>query len=101
MERLREIEPAALGEHQRLARRDEMDEGEHVGDHLDHGGAADRADMEDLLAHGFEGGAMALESRRVAADDDGDLARRGQMHAAGDRRLQRLHARLRGELRRA
>ena len=35
---------------------------------------------------------MPLEHRRLAADDDGDLTRRGLMDPARDRRLEREHA---------
>ena len=58
---------------------------------------ADRADMENLFSHRREGGAMARENVRVAADDDRDVSRGGEMHAAGDGCFQRRHATLRGE----
>ncbi len=97
-----EIDAAALGQHQRLARGDEVDEGEHVGDDLDHRGRADRADVEDAPPHRRQRGPVALEQLRLAADDDGDLAGLGQMHAAGDGTLQGGDAflrRLRGHAR--
>ena len=45
--------------------------------------------MEDPSAHRLEERSLSLEHRRVAADDDRDVARRGEVHAAGDRRLKR------------
>ena len=62
LERLRQVEACAPREHQRLAGRDEVDEGEHVGDHLDHRGAAERPDVEDPAADRLEG--RADERRR-------------------------------------
>ena len=64
-----------------------MDEGQHVGDDLDHRGRAERPHVEDLAAHRLERRPVRLEERRVAADQHGDLAGRGEMHAAGDRAI--------------
>ena len=50
-ERLREIEATALGQHERLPRCHEVDEGEHVGDDLDDAGLAQLAHVEDGAAH--------------------------------------------------
>jgi len=47
-----------------------MNEGEHIGDHLDHGRRADRAHMENLAAHDFESGEMLVEDRLLAADGE-------------------------------
>ena len=67
---LGQVEPGPPGEHQRLTRRDEVDERQHVGDHLDHRGAAERADVEDLAAD-------RLERRQVRCVDLRDRRRRG------------------------
>ena len=62
-----------------------MDEGQHVGDHLDHRGRAERSHVDDLAAHRLQAGWWRAEQRLVAADEHGDLAGRGPVHAAGDR----------------
>ena len=66
-----------------------MDESEHVRDHLEVRGAAERSDVEDPSAHRLEERPLSVEHRLVAADDDRDLARRGEVHAARDGRLER------------
>ncbi len=88
LERLRQVEPAALCQHQRLAGGDEMDEREHVRDHLDHRRAAERADVEDPAADRLEHRQVRGEDLGIAADDDGDLPGRREVNAAGDRRLE-------------
>ena len=88
LERLRQVEPAALCQHQRLAGGDEMDEREHVRDHLDHRGAAKRADVEDPAADRLEHRQVRSEDLGIAADDDGDLPGRRKVNAAGDRCLE-------------
>ena len=99
VERLREVEPAALGEHERLAAGDEMDEGQHVGDDLDDARLAELAHVEDLAAHGFERGPMRLEHGLFAADQDRDLALRREVHPARHRTLEGRHALPGGERR--
>ena len=88
LERLGQVEPAAPRQHQRLTGGDEVDEREHVRDHLEHRGAAERADVEDPAADRLEHRQVSSEDRRIAADDDGDLAGRREVHATGHRRLE-------------
>ena len=97
----RQVEPAAPRQHQRLAGGDEVDEREHVRDHLDHRRAAERPDVEDPAADRLEHRQVRSEDRRIAADDDGDLAGGGEVHAAGDRRLEAVDPLRGGERREA
>ena len=69
-----------------------MDEGQHVGDHLDDRRRADGPHVEELVADGLKGGGMEIEYILAAAGQHGDLAARRQMHAAGDRGFQRADA---------
>ena len=78
--------------HHRLGRSDQMDEGQHIGDHLHHRGVAQLAHVDDLPAHGGEQRLHTLVDRLFAADQHGDLARVGQMHPAGHRALQHADA---------
>ncbi len=64
LEGLGEIEPAALGQHQCLAIGHEMDEGEHVGDDLDHRRRAQWPHVDDLAAHRCKCRAMHFEQAR-------------------------------------
>ena len=92
MKRLGEIEPALLRQHQRLAGGDEVDEGQHVGDDLDHRRRADRAHQERARTHRFDCFAVALVEGGVAADQCRDFSRGREVDATGDGALQRLDA---------
>ena len=84
LERFGQVEPTALGQHERLTTGHQVDEGEHVGDDLDDRGAAERAHVEDGVADGFEQVTMLLEDRFVAAHQHGDIAFGCLVHTAGD-----------------
>ena len=92
MKGLRQIQPAFFGQHQRLARRHQMNKGQHIGDDLDHRRLADGPDIENLAAHGLQSGAVALKHGRLAANNHRDLAASGQMHAARHRTFERINA---------
>ena len=97
LERHAQIEAGPLGEHQRLAGGDEMDERQHVGDHLDHRRAAQRTGVQHRLADGGQELAVTLVERLVTADEHGDLAGRCLVHAPGDGRLQHGDAGIGGD----
>ncbi|MCY1239371.1 hypothetical protein D9M72_521630 [compost metagenome] len=69
-----------------------MDEGQHVGDHLNDRSIAKRTHVENLVAHGFDRRQMGVKEVLVAAGKHGDLSVRGKMHAARHRQLHRSHA---------
>ena len=92
LERLREVETAALREHQRLTRSHEVDEGEHVRDHLDDRRAAEEADVEHLAADRLERGPVRLVDTLISTDEHGDLTRCSEVDAARDRRLETVDA---------
>ena len=87
--RLRQVEARSLREHERLAAGDEVDEREHVGDHLEVGGATERTDMEDATAHRLEERHVRCCHSLVAAHDHRDLTGRRPLDAAGDGCLER------------
>ena len=57
--------------------------------------------MEDPAADRLEHRQVSSEDRRIAADDDGDLAGRGEVHATGHRRLEAVDPLRGGECREA
>ena len=59
--RLRKVDAALFRQHQRFAAGEQMDEREHIGDHLDHRRLADRPDVENPVAHRFQSRPMDLE----------------------------------------
>ncbi len=95
---LAKIKAGAFRQHQRLGVGDEVDEGEHVGDHLDHRGGAQRTHVKELAADRLQGRFVLLEQRLVAAGEHRDLALGGKVDAAGHRCFQCLDAVLGGNL---
>ena len=86
--RLREVETASLREHQRLARGDQVDKSQHVGDHFDDTGLAQLPHVEDRAAHGLERRQVLVIDRAIAPDQDRNFACDSAMHTTGDGRLQ-------------
>jgi hypothetical protein len=60
-----------------------MNEGQHIGDHLGDRRLFDAAQINDRPPMALSAGACALRTPR-AADQDGDVAGLGPVHAAGD-----------------
>jgi hypothetical protein len=69
-----------------------MNEGQHVGDHLDDRGIAERPHVKNLVSHRLQRRQVQIEQVLVAARQHGDLALGGQMHAAGHRQFHGAHA---------
>ena len=63
---LPKIEPAALGQHQRLGRGLQVDEGQHVGDDLDDRGRTKRPHVEYPVAHRLQRRAVQIEQDRAS-----------------------------------
>ena len=56
VERRAQVHPGLRAQHHGLARGDEVDEGEHVGDDLGHRGLFYAPEVNDATAHGLQGG---------------------------------------------
>ena len=89
---LREVDAAALGKHQGLASGAQMDEGKHIGDHLDHRRLAERPDMENLAAHRFKRWPVFRKHFGAATDDHCNVTRRRKVHPTCHGALQHLGA---------
>ena len=87
-----EIHARGLGGDQRLAAGEQVGGGQVVGHHLEYGGRAQGAGVQDSPPHGGEQRQDALEGGAFTAGEDGDVAGVRAVTAAGDRAVHGLAA---------
>ena len=86
-------------QHQTFADGGGADEPQQVGQQLDGGAVAGRADMEDFFAEDFEDGFVLVEAGFRAAHEDRQSAECGEIDGIGHRRFEKVHIARAGELR--
>ena len=70
-----------------------MNERQHVGDDLGHGGLLDATEVNDFAAYRLQRRLVLFKNGRCAADEHRDLASLGAMHPARDRAGERIDLR--------
>src|ERR1700679_2019596 len=96
IERRAQVHSALCAEHQRLPGGDQMNERQHIGDHLRDCGLFDAAQINDPPAHGLQCRPMLIEHRLRTAHQNGDIAGLCAVDTARDRAGEGGNAQLAG-----